>query len=271
MTPTAGDGGSPTGPIPLVDDCSRCAALCCVGLALARSHDFALDKPAGLPCPNLADDLRCGIHDHLRGRGFPGCVTYTCFGAGPRVTAAFSPADWRTDPAVGGSMFTALPRVRLLHELLWYLRAALAEPIDEEVRSALRAAQERTEGLARRHPADLEAVDLDAHRGSANQALRAASEQLRGPRPGPDLRGADLIGASRIGADLRRANLRGAMLTGADLRGAQLARADLTGADLRGADLRGADLRTALFLTPSQLRSARVDAATRLPGDRSGA
>ena len=66
--------------------------------------------------------------------------------------------------------------------------------------------------------------------------------------------------------DLRAADLRGASLLGADLRGADLRQADLLGADLRGADLRGADVSTAFFVTPSQVASARGDAATRLPG-----
>jgi len=42
--------------------------------------------------------------------------------------------------------------------------------------------------------------------------------------------------------------------------------ADLTGADLRGANLGGADLRDSLFLTQSQVDSARGDGGTRLPG-----
>ena len=52
-------------------DCSRCAALCCVVPAFAASADFAIDKPAGVPCPNLQPDSRCGIHESLRPRGFP--------------------------------------------------------------------------------------------------------------------------------------------------------------------------------------------------------
>ena len=38
-------------------DCSRCEALCCVAPAFAASADFAIDKPAGVPCPRLRDDL----------------------------------------------------------------------------------------------------------------------------------------------------------------------------------------------------------------------
>jgi len=51
-------------------DCSRCFALCCVAPAFERSSDFAIDKPAGRPCPHLQADSRCGIHPRLRGEGF---------------------------------------------------------------------------------------------------------------------------------------------------------------------------------------------------------
>src|SRR5690349_1269727 len=103
-------------------DCARCAALCCVGPAFAASADFALDKPAGTPCPNLRDDFRCGIHAELATAGFRGCTVYDCFGAGQRVTAATRdgqgrPTDWRQTPAVGPAMFAALATTRMLHEL----------------------------------------------------------------------------------------------------------------------------------------------------------
>nr|BFE68040.1 hypothetical protein GCM10020092_013410 [Actinoplanes digitatis] len=61
-------------------DCGRCAGLCCVAPAFARSADFAIDKPAGRPCPNLAEDFRCGIHERLPEKGFRGCVVFDCFG-----------------------------------------------------------------------------------------------------------------------------------------------------------------------------------------------
>ena len=54
-------------------------------------------------------------------------------------------------------------------------------------------------------------------------------------------------------------------LIGADLRGADLRWADLLAADLRGADLGGADLTGALYLTRTQVGSARGSSTTRLP------
>ncbi|HEY6597232.1 MAG TPA: pentapeptide repeat-containing protein, partial [Asanoa sp.] len=32
-------------------DCTRCVGLCCVAPAFSASADFAIDKPAGRPCP----------------------------------------------------------------------------------------------------------------------------------------------------------------------------------------------------------------------------
>jgi uncharacterized protein YjbI with pentapeptide repeats len=249
-------------------DCSRCAGLCCVAPAFSASADFAIDKPAGRPCPHLRDDFRCGIHDRLRPSGFPGCAAFDCFGAGQRVVqVTFGGQDWRTSPAVARRMFAAFAVVRDLHELLWYVVAALDLPRARPVHAELRRARDETEALAGR-PADaLLGLDVAPHRARVNALLTRASELARAGagRRSPDHRGADLAGASLRGADLRGASLRGARLIGADLRRADLRLADLTGADLRGADLSGADLSDSLFLTQAQLESAMGDGATRLP------
>ncbi len=258
------DGEAPV----LRPDCSSCVGLCCVAPAFSASADFAIDKAAGRPCPNLQADFRCGIHASLRDRGFPGCVAFDCFGAGQRVTKeTFGGADWRTDPEIAPEMFAAFLVVRQLHELLWYLAEALAFPAARPLRPELRAIRDETERLARGAPGALGALDVADHRGRANALLRSASALARAASPGPalDRRGVDLIGADLRAVDLRGGDLRGARLVGADLRGADLALADFTGADLRGADLGGADLGGTLFLVQSQLDSARGDRATVLP------
>jgi hypothetical protein len=259
-------------------DCARCAALCCVGPAFAASADFALDKPAGIPCPNLRDDFRCGIHAQLPAAGFRGCTVYDCFGAGQRVTAATrdaagQPTTWRRTPAVAPAMFAALTTTRILHELLWYLRAALELPATGPLHERLRSAYDETDALAEGPPDVVAQVDATAHREHVNELLLEASELARAGvrgrearRRGKDLRGAVLAGADLRGADLRGASLRGALLVGADLRGARLERADLTGADLRGARVGRDALRHALFVTPAQHAAVLVESGP--PGAR---
>ncbi|MFC6155225.1 pentapeptide repeat-containing protein [Kribbella jiaozuonensis] len=226
-------------------DCGSCVGLCCVVLTLTRSADFAIDKPAGEACPNLADDHRCTIHGELRTKGFPGCTVYDCFGAGQELTRRGRPG-------------AELPILRQLHELLWYLTEAL------EYNENLQPAIGRVEAVGR--TADLTTVDVAAERAVVNELLLEISRQVRGKQPKKkERRGADLIGARLRGADLAKANLRSAYLIAADLRDADLRQADLIGADLRDADLRGADLTGALFLTQSQVNAARGDHATKLP------
>jgi uncharacterized protein YjbI with pentapeptide repeats len=247
-------------------DCGRCAGLCCVAPAFAKSSDFAIDKPAGRPCPNLAEDFRCGIHDRLPEKGFPGCVVFDCFGAGQQVTqVTFGGRDWRGTPGIAGPMFAVLPVMRQLHELIWYVTKALDLGPARRVHQRLRTALEEITALTAGTPADLLALDVDAVRRRVNPLLQQASELTRAGVGGrrPDHRGANLMGRRLRGADLRGASLRGALLIGADLRGADLRLADFTGADLRGADVRGADLTGALFLTESQLKAAVTDDTTR--------
>ncbi|MEU8236852.1 pentapeptide repeat-containing protein [Actinoplanes missouriensis] len=246
----------------LAADCSRCAGLCCVAPAFAKSSDFAVNKPAGQPCRNLGDDFRCGIHEQLPQRGFPGCVVFDCFGAGQRITQeTFGGRDWRSTPGIAGDMFAALPIVRQLHELMWYLTEALKLDEARRLHPELSAALEETDRLAAASADVLRALDVDAHRSRVNPLLRKASELARARfgRRRPDHSGAQLIGRRMRGADLRGASFRGALLIGADLRDADLRGADFTGADLRGTDLRGANLVGVLFLTASQRRAAVMD------------
>jgi hypothetical protein len=256
----------------LIPDCARCSGLCCVAPAFAASADFAIDKPAGRPCPNLRPDFRCEIHPRLRDLGFAGCVVYDCYGAGQRVTQeTFGGASWQSDPESAPRLFAAYFVVRRLHELLWYLTEALALPATLPIRDKLEAAADETDRLAGGTAEALVGLDLAGHRLRMNGLLRSASALARAASRGPavDRRGADLMGVDLRAIDLRGADLRGANLIGANLRGADLALADVTGADLRGADLAGANLAVALFLTQSQIESARGDSATTLPPARS--
>src|ERR687889_2427042 len=129
-------------------DCANCAGLCCVAPAFAASADFAIDKPAGVACPNLREDFRCGIHAQLRERGFPGCTVFDCFGAGQRITqGTFGGRSWREAPELAAAQFAVLPVVRQLHEALWYLAEAGSLPAAAPLATEIRALRERTERL----------------------------------------------------------------------------------------------------------------------------
>jgi hypothetical protein len=239
-----------------------------VAPAFSASADFAIDKAAGRPCPNLRSDFGCGIHEHLREKGFSGCTVYDCFGAGQQVAqVSYGGRDWRRTPAVAGPMFEVFAIMRQLHELLWYLSEALTLDAARALHGELGDALDATERLTRDAPEDLVALDVASRRREVGDLLRRTSALVRAEvgRPTPDHGGADLIGKRFRGADLRGANLRGAFLIAADLRGADLTCADLLGTDLRGANLAGADLTGALFLTQPQLEAAQGDATTRLP------
>ena len=249
-------------------DCERCAALCCVATAFSASADFAIDKAAGQPCPNLRRDFRCSVHDRLRPSGFGGCAAFDCFGAGQKVVGGtFGGRDWRSEPGLAAPMFAVFAVMRQLHELAWYVSEALALQPADPLTGELHRAFSATERLTHSGPDELIALDVDAHRREVNAVLVRVSEHVRERAGviGPDLRGADLAGKDLRRTALAAASLRGALLIGADLRNADLSHADLTGADLRGARLAGADLAVALFLTQAQLDSAAGDSRTRLP------
>jgi uncharacterized protein YjbI with pentapeptide repeats len=248
-------------------DCASCFGLCCTALQFHVSADFAIDKPAGTPCPNLLGDFRCGIHQSLRGKGFTGCAVYECFGAGQHISqGTFGGRDWRTNPEVAKPMFEAFPVMWQLHQMCWYLTEALsleaARPLYAELRRLLDETEQLTNGSAE----DLKAVDLRAHRLTVDPLLVEASQLTRAGVQNPkDHRGADLVGAKLRGANLRGANLRGALLIAADLTGADLRLADCIGADLRNARLAGANLSGAVFLTQMQVNATIGDARTRIP------
>jgi hypothetical protein len=114
-------------------DCANCFALCCTAFGFSRSADFAVDKPAGSPCQNLADDFSCTIHDRLRPRGFRGCTVFDCFGAGQNVSQAFfAGKSWLERPETKDEMFSAFKAARQLHEMLWYLSEAESRTFDPD-------------------------------------------------------------------------------------------------------------------------------------------
>lgn len=99
-------------------DCSSCAALCCMALAFDKGPRFALDKPAGVPCPNLSRH-KCSIHSALDDKGYAGCTAYSCNGAGQRVVQElYDGQSWQDDPALIAPMIESFRHLRQLHDVL---------------------------------------------------------------------------------------------------------------------------------------------------------
>lgn len=124
----------------LRDDCTRCAALCCMAHAFDAGAAFAIDKPAGLGCRHLATGGRCGIHGRRRAAGFSGCVGYSCHGAGQRVTQdCFGGRTWQDEPALTGAMMLAFQNARRLHGWLLLLTEAQKLPLPAAARAKAQA------------------------------------------------------------------------------------------------------------------------------------
>ncbi|QKS87553.1 pentapeptide repeat-containing protein [Curtobacterium flaccumfaciens] len=255
-------------------DCGSCFALCCTAFGFQRSADFPIDKPAGTPCCNLADDFSCSIHQALRPRGFRGCTVFDCSGAGQYVSQTlYDGVSWRDHPDSRAEMFRVFPIVRRLHEMLWHLAEAQDRAVTpDSAGDAALLAEEIRRSLDAGRPMLL-ALDVEPLHARVRDVLVEVSAEVRGRysagaddapdgllRPGADLAGSDLRARSLRGADLR-----GATLIAADLRGADLSGVDLLGVDLRDARVDGADLSTAVFLTQAQVNAARGDSATLVP------
>src|ERR1043165_1926505 len=140
-------------PAHLTADCSACCGLCCVALPFDASQGFGFDKPAHTPCTLLRSDNRCSIHADLRTRGFSGCASYDCYGAGQFVTRTFG-ASWRASKEVAQQMFEAFRRARATHELAALLTFAITRSNDPATTQRLHDALERIEAVR-----DLEFAD----------------------------------------------------------------------------------------------------------------
>jgi hypothetical protein len=148
-----------------------------VAPAFAASADFAIDKPAGSPCPNLRADFGCGAHSVLRQTGFTGCTVYDCFGAGQQVAqVSFGGTDWRAAPDTAPQMFAVFGVMRQLHELLWLMGEALGMPSTSPVHPQLRESIEQTARITYEPPEVVAAFGIEQHREATNTLLRQASE-----------------------------------------------------------------------------------------------
>jgi len=253
-------------------DCEHCFALCCNAFGFSRSSDFPIDKPAGVPCPNLEPSHSCRIHRSLRTRGFRGCTVFDCFGAGQAVSLRLFDGTEPDRPEDRRKMFDAFTIMRQLHEMLWHLEEAQARTFDPDTARAAQDLAALVATTSREHLDDLRSTDIDSLHSRVALTLREISEEVRdayradGRAPFPEAHaGADLAGRDLRSDNLCGADLRSSCLIAADLRGSIASGVDLLGADLRDARIEGADLSTALFVTQPQIDAARGSSATALP------
>ncbi|WPK11596.1 pentapeptide repeat-containing protein [Lysinibacillus louembei] len=255
-------------------DCSQCFGLCCTALNIVASSDFAINKPAETPCPNLQQDFRCKIHKNLRTQGFKGCTVFDCLGAGQKVSQhTFKGQSWREHPEVSKKMFNVFPVMEQLYEMIAFVAEALTYTISDTLRQRLSEQLEKLQDLTDLEAEQLLAIDMISCRQPVNMLLLETSEYIRSQlsanvfkiKKGKQYRGIDWVGKNLKGKDLRTTDLRGAYLIAANLQNADLRGVDLIGADLRDANISGANLSTSLFLTQMQINSAKGDKQTKLP------
>lgn len=253
----------------LKSDCNNCFGVCCVALPYAKSADFPINKHGGEPCRNLCSDNRCKIHGQLRNKGFRGCVSYECFGAGQHVSQKiYDGVDWRENQERAKEMFEVFPLVQQLHEMLWYLKQALSLKETQSFHLSLQNMYNETLKLTEKKPEDILKIDIIAHRGKVNILLLKTSEIYRKDFTKGNKRikkGLDYVGANLKGADLQGVSFRGTLMIAANLSQADLRKTDFIGADLRDADLCNANLTDAIFLTQSQINSAKGNVHTKIP------
>ena len=257
-------------------NCQECFGFCCVALYFSASDGFPNNKNAGKPCLNLQSDFSCSIHKDLRKKGLKGCTTYDCFGAGQKVAQiTYAGHNWKENPELSNKMYEVFLIMRQLHEMLWYLKQALSIQTNEKIKNKINNLIAKTEDITKSAPDLLMTLDIEVHRDNVNALLRQTSELVRAKALGNNKTNLkrkktiagrlDCIGADLKKINLKGADLRGAFLIAADLRGNDLSYADLIGADLRDADIRGANLKDSLFITQSQINSAKGDSNTILP------
>lgn len=158
----------------LTADCERCAALCCTILCFDKSEAFAIDKPAGIPCPHVTDGARCGIYADRLELEFSGCMSYDCYGAGQRITHFY--ANTR-DVRERDRAFHAL---RDLNELRWQLTEAAKLCPNTEVDLARELGVETAtlHALAQRSPVALIDENLHRHASRVRTLLRRIGAAL---------------------------------------------------------------------------------------------
>jgi hypothetical protein len=158
-------------------DCTQCAGLCCVTLAFDRGESFGFAKAAGRPCPHLQPSHRCAIHVQRFERGFSGCVSFDCAGAGQLVTRLFASRNVLGTPVVARAVEDVFRITRQVQQLRLLLHEAARLPLSAD------RERRRAELLARLEPdvgwtvESLATFAIDGCHDDVHQFLRALTDQ----------------------------------------------------------------------------------------------
>lgn len=160
-------------PPELRPDCNSCIGLCCVAPSFDTVQGFGYNKPAHIPCVNLRPDFRCAIHDNLSAHGFPGCITFDCYGAGQRVTQEiFEGATWRDSAQVAEKMFAIFMRMCVLHELMALLTIAQGHVMEKDFQTRLACRLKEIEVLCQEEAMGPGKVDVTVIKRRTTELLR---------------------------------------------------------------------------------------------------
>ncbi len=116
----------------LTTDCEKCAGLCCGAYPFNDPNKFADKKAANEVCRHLAADGRCAIYEKREAKGYLGCLTFDCHGAGPRVISEVFKGSLRDQSEADVyDTFRALTRI---HSALAQLKMLESLPLTPEQR-----------------------------------------------------------------------------------------------------------------------------------------
>jgi hypothetical protein len=136
---------------------------------------FGFDKPPHTACRHLTPENRCEIHATLADRGFPGCVSFDCYGAGQRVTQELNGMSWRTsDASTVQTLFSTYSSCVPLHRLMAMIalaEATASPPFDAQLRSK----RAQLDELCRSEAAKKGTLDLATLRSDVFELVRTAT------------------------------------------------------------------------------------------------
>lgn len=252
-------------------DCSKCMGLCCTALYFSKIDGFPSDKGSGEKCEYMDKSYRCEVHEKLEERGYTGCMSFDCLGAGPMVVSLLKDRDVSKKALV--KLYEAFIVARQVYEVIWYLADAFEKSDNDQLKKKI---SELTKNVYTQVTSDhdtISKIDINEVRDKAKPLLSEVSDEYRmnktkskPERFETDIFGRiDLLGKSMKNSNIMGMSLKGAIMIQSDFSNTDFSYVDLIGADMRDAKLHNADLSKAIYLTQMQINSALGNRSTKLP------